>query len=168
MIVEALKSGAMMKPADTDSAVLRKALSGVSRVIRAFQLEERRAQSIQSGPRVVKLRSNGNELEIPIEVFSMIKEMLAQMAQGNAIMLVPAEKEITTQEIASLLNVSRPTVVKLMENGDLPYSKTGIGGHRRANYRDVMEYKQNLANRRSGGLDRLVEIAQESGMGYES
>lgn len=167
MIVEASKSGAMIKPADTDPAVLKKALGGVSRVIRAFQLEERRAQVVQTGPRVIKLRSDGDELELPIEVFAMIKEILGQMAQGNAIMLVPAEKEVSTQEVASLLNVSRPTVVKLMENGDLPYTTTGVGGHRRAKYRDVMEYKQRLAKRRSKGLDRLAEIAQDNDMGYE-
>ena len=110
---------------------------------------------------------NGDELELPIEVFSMVKEILGQMAQGNAIMLVPAEKEISTQEIARLLNVSRPTVVKLMEKEEIPYTTTGVGGHRRAKYRDVMEYKQRLANRRSEGLDRLAEIAQENDMGYE-
>ena len=167
MIIEASKSGATIKPADTDTAVVKKALGGVSRVLRALQLEERNAQVKSTGPRTVTLRSNGDELELPIEVFSMIKEILGQMVQGHSIMLVPAEKEISTQEIAHLLNVSRPTVVKLMENGEIPFTTTGSGGHRRASYRDVMEYKQRLAKRRSEGLDKLVEIAQKNGMGYE-
>jgi excisionase family DNA binding protein len=167
MRVEALKTGAMFKPTDTDPDLLKRALGDVSRVLRAFEHEERKAPIKHIGPRTIRLRSDGNELELPIEVFGMIKAILGQMAQGNAVMLVPAEKEISTQEIAHLLNVSRPTVVKLMESGDIPFTSTGTGGHRRAKYRDVMEYKQRLAQRQSEALDKLAEIAQLNNMGYE-
>jgi predicted DNA-binding protein (UPF0251 family) len=60
---------------------------------------------------------------LPSAVLELLKNVMVQMAQGNAITLVPIHAEMTTQQAADILNVSRPYLVKLLEKGDMPFSK---------------------------------------------
>lgn len=113
------------------------------------------------------IEEDGTEqtVEIPSTAFHLLVDILAQMAQGNAVTLIPIHAELTTQEAADILNVSRPFLIKLIESGELPYRR--VGRHRRIFFKDVMKYKQQIDNQRMQVLDELVAQAQELNMGYD-
>ena len=110
--------------------------------------------------------SNGesDELVLPGHVLQMLLTVLSEMSQGNAISLIPRHQELSTQEAASLLNVSRPFLVGLLEKGEIPYHK--VGSHRRVRLEDVLAYKENVDRHRVDALDRLTELSQQEDMGY--
>ncbi|ODA28824.1 helix-turn-helix domain-containing protein [Planctopirus hydrillae] len=103
-------------------------------------------------------------LSIPVSALQLLKDILAQMAQGHAVMLVPMHVELTTQQAADILNVSRPYLIEQLENNLIPYRK--VGSHRRILFKDLMEYKQAMDQQRLQALDELAAQAQELGMGY--
>ena len=86
------------------------------------------------------------------------------MTQGQAVTIAPVRMLLTTQEAANLLGISRPSLVKLLEAGEIPYQRSGR--HRRVQLVDVLDYRSRRSAQRRESLDRMVEIAQESGM-YE-
>ena len=90
--------------------------------------------------------------------------MLTEIGQGNAVSIIPIHAELTTQEAADVLNVSRPFLVQLLEKGEMPFHKTGT--HRRVRYQDVILYKARIDARRREVLDALAAQAQELGTGY--
>jgi excisionase family DNA binding protein len=77
---------------------------------------------------------------------------------------MPKELDVTTQEAAMFLNVSRPFLVRLLEEGKIRYHK--VGTHRRIRFEDVVEYKENRRKISQDALQKLTDQAQELGMGY--
>lgn len=80
-------------------------------------------------------------------------------------MLIPIHAELTTQEAADILNVSRPFLIKLIESSEIPCRK--VGRHRRIRFEDLMNYKQQIDSARMQALDELASQAQELNMGYD-
>jgi excisionase family DNA binding protein len=113
----------------------------------------------------VKMNGGEQEVIIPAVAFQLLVDILSEMAQGNAVTLMPTHAELTTQEAANLLNVSRPFLVKLIDSGEIPCRK--VGRHRRILLADLMSYKQQTDRQRMKALDELAAQAQELGMGYE-
>ena len=113
------------------------------------------------------LEEDGKEkmLEIPSSAYQLLIDILSQMAQGNAVTLIPIHAELTTQEAADLLNVSRPYLIKLLESKQIPFHK--VGRHRRIRLEDLMSYKSQIDRDRMQALDELAAQAQELNMGYE-
>lgn len=103
-------------------------------------------------------------VRIPTSALRLLVEVLTQIGQGNAVSIIPIHAELTTQEAADVLNVSRPFLVQLLEKGDMPFHK--IGTHRRVRYQDVIEYKKRIDTERRKALDQLAAEAQELAMGY--
>lgn len=100
--------------------------------------------------------------ELPSNVARLLMDILKQTAAGNAVTLVPVEAEVTTQQAADLLNVSRPFVVRLIENGTLPARM--IGKHRRLLLTDVLAYKADQFTKREQALDEILAMDQEYGL----
>lgn len=116
----------------------------------------------------LKIASNNNESEdliLPGYAINLLLVMLTEMSKGNAITVMPIHAELSTQETAELLNVSRPHLVDLLEQGKIPFRK--VGTHRRVLANDVFDYKQRIDEARLKALDDLAAQAQELGMGYE-
>jgi excisionase family DNA binding protein len=107
---------------------------------------------------------NGERLILPAEVFELLRDIVEAMAAGQAVTIAPVHQRLTTQEAADLLGVSRPTLVKLLEAGDIPFEQPGR--HRRVRLADVLAYRQRSSVERRSALDRMVEIADEADM-YE-
>jgi len=107
---------------------------------------------------------DGYELILPRHALALLRDLLAEMAQGNAVTIVPTHAELTTQEAANLLNVSRPHLVKLLETGEIRF--TVIGTHRRVLFQDVIDYKQAKLEKSSAAMDELIKQSQELDMGY--
>jgi len=110
-------------------------------------------------------RNVAHQVELPTSALRLLVDILAELAEGNAVKVVPVHAELTTQEAADLLNVSRPHVVKLLESNALPYHKTGK--HRRIRFADLMRFKAARDEASEHALDELANEAQKMGLGYE-
>jgi len=118
--------------------------------------------------RPLTLKVTGADKEQPIELppgaALLLMDILEAMAAGRGITLIPENAELTTVQAADVLNVSRPFLIKLLEEKALPCRK--VGAHRRIRMEDVMAYKARIDADREAVLDQLVAEAQEQDMGY--
>ena len=112
----------------------------------------------------LKVIDGNQEIAVPVSALRMLVDILAQMAEGNAVTIVPYHAELTTQQAADFLNVSRPHLVGLLERNELAYRK--VGSHRRILFKDLVEYQQRSRIERKKALDELAAQAQELGLGY--
>jgi excisionase family DNA binding protein len=103
-------------------------------------------------------------IEVPKPVFNVLMKVLAIMSEGNAFSLIPVDKELTTQQAADILNVSRPYLSKILDLGDIPHRK--VGRNRRIKYSDVVEYKAKQEETGKAALQALADEAQKLDMGY--
>lgn len=105
-----------------------------------------------------------DSLVVPGLAMRLLSQILAEMAQGNAVTVMPTQAELSTQQAADLLNVSRPFLVQLLESGEIPYHK--IGTHRRVLFEDVLQYKERIKSQRRGVLEELTAQSQELELDY--
>jgi excisionase family DNA binding protein len=117
-------------------------------------------------PLTLRVRDAGHEetIELPAGAVKLLQAILEDMASGRAVMIVPQNAELTTQQAADFLNVSRPFLVQLLEQKKLPFRL--VGTHRRIRFEDVLRFKENIDAERREVLDKLAAEAQELKMGY--
>ena len=112
--------------------------------------------------RVVEPDGGSEAVTIPTAAFRLLVTILTEMASGNAVRLIPHQAELTTQEAAELLNVSRPYVVRLLDGKHIPFHR--VGTHRRVLFKDVMAYKAEHRRARKASLDRLSALDRKLGL----
>lgn len=142
-------------PTAQDAAIAREA----SRMLAPYidHLENLRFQ-------VGEERKAAQKLELPASAIRLLLDLLTEMAAGNAVTLIPVHAQLTTQQAADVLNVSRPFLVSLLEEGKIPHVK--VGTHRRILFEDLMRYKKSVDRARHKALDELVKQSETLGMGY--
>ena len=143
-------------PSEADALLARES----SRRLATHQLGRRPSVRIQ-------LLDGGEDAEtvtVPASALRLFLHLLVEMSQGNAVTLIPTHAEMTTQQAADLLSVSRPSLVKLLDEGKIPCRT--VGKNRRVRFDDLMAYKRKDDEARAKILDQLTAEAQELGMGY--
>ena len=143
-------------PSEADALLARES----SRLLATHKLGRRASVRI-------RLLDDGDQAEtvsVPASAVRLFLHLLTEMSQGNTVTLIPTHAELTTQQAADLLNVSRPYVVKLLDEGRIP--SRAVGKYRRVRFDDLMAYKRKDDEARAKVLDRLTAEAQELGIGY--
>ncbi len=143
-------------PSEADALLARES----SRRLATHKLGKRSSIRIQ-------LIADGEEAEavaVPASALRLFLHLLTEMSLGNAVTLIPTHAELTTQQAADLLHVSRPYLVKLVDEGKIP--SRSVGKYRRVRFDDLMAYKRKDDEARAKILDQLTAEAQELGMGY--
>ncbi|WP_445176081.1 excisionase family DNA-binding protein [Microcoleus sp.] len=119
--------------------------------------------SIESA-QVKLVASNGEEILIPESVYNLLGQIVRAMVSDQAVSIVTHNRELTVHQAADLLNVSRSFIVKLLDEGAIPYIE--VGSRRRILFQDLMTYKQQRKVQRRQLLDELIEMTEEAGL-YE-
>ena len=129
-------------------------------------LSKSHSKALKKKSKTIKLRVDGIDdvIEIPLKAMKLFTSIVSNMAEGKAISLMATETELTTQQAANILNVSRPHLVKLLELGEIPFIK--VGSHRRVLIEDILVYNAKLKKERRNGLNALAKEAQNLNMGY--
>ena len=110
-------------------------------------------------------KNHGHAVELPTAALRLLVDILAELADGNAVKVLPMHAELTTQEAADMLNVSRTHLVKLLESVALPFHKAGK--HRRVRFADLMAFKAERYRASSLAMEELARQVQEQCLEYE-
>jgi len=107
------------------------------------------------------LGPGGEEMLLPVSVYSILKEVARNMQMGRAVSVMPTREQLTTQKAANVLGCSRPHLIKLLDAGEIPFQKIGL--HRRVSYQDLMAYRNARDIARKNALTTLAKEAVRSG-----
>jgi excisionase family DNA binding protein len=103
---------------------------------------------------------SGEQVEIPAEVYGVLRQVIEAMSRGLAVTVVPHAQTLTTQQAAELLGVSRPTLIRLLEKGQIPFEKAG--SHRRLLLPDVLAYRDERREQQYQALEATsIDIDEE-------
>ena len=104
---------------------------------------------------------SGKSLELPHSIYRVLERVAHEMKQGKSVVVMPLHEQLSTQEAAELLKVSRPFLVTLLEGGEIPFER--VGSHRRVRLADLIVYKERRDGERLQALDEMAREAQEEG-----
>jgi excisionase family DNA binding protein len=123
------------------------------------------ASYVQNGD-PIKLRIVGDSsretVALPASAVRLLVRVLEEMARGNAVTLIPVHAELTTQEAADMLNISRPSLIQLLDEGKIEYRR--VGTHRRVRFESLIKYKRQADAARRAALAELAAYDQELGI----
>lgn len=131
-----------------------------------IELEDLLGQLDPESPSFQLVSTSGAAIDIPTPVFNLMQQMVHELLQGNSVTIVPIHKELTTQEAADILNVSRQYLVELLDAQTIPHTK--VGTHRRIRFGNLMHYKTERDAKRQAGLSRMTKKSQELGLYTEA
>ena len=107
---------------------------------------------------------DGERIELPSSAVEALKHVVDALARGKSVTLVPHDKDLTTQEAADMLHVSRPHLIKLLDRREVPFHR--VGTHRRIRLEDVLAYRDRRDDARKAALDELARLSEELPGGY--
>ncbi|UOB16461.1 helix-turn-helix domain-containing protein [Abyssalbus ytuae] len=113
----------------------------------------------------IEIEETQQRIKIPLSALKFLGEILKAMSQGKPFSLVPVATEVTTQKAAEILGCSRPHLVKLLEDGEIDYTK--VGKHRRVRFEDVMKYKRKMKKNQKQHIINIMKSDEELGL-YDS
>ncbi|MFE4176460.1 helix-turn-helix domain-containing protein [Streptomyces sp. NPDC056909] len=128
------------------------------------RIRDHLAHSTDATTDITILGEHGDDdpLVLPRATVEMFATMLAALANGQGVQLMPVNAMLTTQQAANMLNVSRPYLIRLLERGEIPFEL--VGRHRRVTFNDVMEYKRRDDRDRKEAADSLTSLDEELGL----
>src|ERR1700733_9621051 len=144
---------APMIPSEAESVLAKK----TSRVL-ASRLRDADPMQLRTGDDP----SPEGAVKLPASAVRLLVRILEEMALGNAVTILPVRAELTTQEAADMLNISRPSLIRLLDEGKIEYRR--VGTHRRVRFEALMEYKRRADAERRAALDELAAYDQELGI----
>lgn len=130
----------------------------------AARLDEALRQRATGARRPQLVTRTGDRVAIPDAVLRAFARVAHEMARGNGVAVVPVHHELTTHEAAALLHVSRPQLIRMLDEGRLPHRR--VGTHRRVRFDDVIAYRDREEARREALLARIAREAQELGLEF--
>ena len=113
----------------------------------------------------IEMEEAKERIKIPVKALQLLAKILKETSQGKPVSIVPIATEITTQAAAELLGCSRPHVIKLLESGEISYTK--IGKHRRIKYQDIVDYRRKMKAKQRQLLIEIMKADEETGL-YDS
>lgn len=140
---------------EDSAAVAAEALAGVQAYLRGHPRGPARVRLVGEG--------DGQELVVPYGAVELLAKILAHLATGQGVSVVPDQAELTTQQAADLLNVSRPYLIGLLDASEIEFRK--VGTHRRVSTRSLLEYKRRDDAGRREAADELIQLGQDVGLG---
>ncbi|MDH7464251.1 helix-turn-helix domain-containing protein [Chitinophagaceae bacterium 26-R-25] len=143
------------KPTKHEQKIAKEAMNEIQKL-------QRQSKNKKAATTIVSIGKNGNSMNVPTKAVGFFYEIVDSMAYGKSVTVLTSDLLISTQQAADILNFSRPYVVKLLEEGKIPYQK--VGTHRRLKIADVVAYQKKFERERDQALDWMTRQAQELNM----
>jgi excisionase family DNA binding protein len=143
------------KPSKSEQKVARDSYPAVLSVLSHINGEETE----------IEIEESKERIKIPSRALELLSDILKAMSEGVPISIVPIATEVTTQKAAEILGCSRPYLIKLLEEGQIPFVK--VGKHRRIKFEDVVSYKQKMKKEQKQSLIDIMTFDEENGL-YDS
>jgi len=142
----------LSKPSKQEQIVAKESYNALEEVLKSLRTENPE----------IEIKETQERIKIPLNTLKLLAEILKVTSQGKPISIVPIATEMTTQAAADLLGCSRPHLVKLLESGEIEFTK--IGKHRRVKFEDVMEFKQRRKRKQEELLIKIMNADEEAGL----
>jgi excisionase family DNA binding protein len=120
-------------------------------------LEQHTAPAVLLGP-------DGEQIALPLEAYEVLRQVVAAMRDGESVSVEPIDRQLTTQQAAGLLGISRSTLIRLLDENELPFDRLGDSRHRRLRLHDVISYRERKRADTRARLDELTRQAEEDGL----
>ncbi len=145
----------IQKPSKLDQKIASESYDALASVIKQLNSEQPE----------IEIEEKSEKIKIPLSALKLLGDILKAMGQGKLISLVPVATEVTTQAAAEMLGCSRPHLVKLLENGNIAFTK--VGKHRRIRFDDIMKYKKQMKEQQKQNIIDIMNSDEETGL-YDS
>ena len=113
----------------------------------------------------IEIEETREKIRVPLNALKLLAQILKETSNGRPVSIVPIATELTTQAASELLGCSRPHVIKLLESGEIKFTK--VGKHRRIRYEDVVGYKNKMKAHQENLINEIINSDEEAGL-YDS